>query len=396
MANVQLDQGFTRIANRLLTAMALASWDSGAQRQLVDALVRVTYGFNRKDAEIGTAGWRALTGLSPDAVKRARAALAKHGVILLVEKFDAAANRPQRWQLQKDFTKWGKYSVPEPAVAEAEAAAAEIAGEGAPPPGAQTPPGGANTPRGDEDPQGAQTPRGQGAPAPPPPGAQTPPGAGRKPPSGNDFQGGKDREIQERQETHTPGARTREEGPPPASAEDAVLAALEAAGVPAEARDDQRSIVRRLLREHPAPVLLEAIPALPQHALSLRRGYFSANTLEVDGVVTECLILARGGATNGDGGGSAWLDLPPELKRHGAREWADRVDRALRAACATDPDLERQMDEVGAHIAKLHADDRAFTNLGPERQRAHVWLRVLNKYGQTIGDAAPEGLFKPG
>jgi hypothetical protein len=182
MPDVQLSHGYVRIANALQTALALAPWDSAAQRRLVDALIRVTYGFRRKDAPIGTAEWRALTGLSVDQVKRGRKVLQEQGVIVLVEAFDATTSTPNTWALQKDYTKWGRFAVSQVDVTAAEEVAA---GTPAPsvdesPQGAQTPPGGTDAPRGRGSPQGAHTPPPQGAPAHPPPGARMPPGAGAK------------------------------------------------------------------------------------------------------------------------------------------------------------------------------------------------------------------------
>lgn len=120
VADVQLAHGYTRLANRLITALALAPWDGAAQRRMVDALLRVTYGLRRRDAAIGLAQWRVLTGLSDRQIASARQALHRNGVLELVEDFDARTQRPQTWRLRKDFTRWGKYRVSIEAVTDAE------------------------------------------------------------------------------------------------------------------------------------------------------------------------------------------------------------------------------------------------------------------------------------
>lgn len=107
MADVQLEHGFLRLANTLAAAVARAPWESAAQCRMVMALIRATYGMNRREADVGTAGWRALTGLSDRHIKATKKSLQDAGVFVLVRDFDARAQRPQRWRLEKDFTRWG-------------------------------------------------------------------------------------------------------------------------------------------------------------------------------------------------------------------------------------------------------------------------------------------------
>jgi phage replication O-like protein O len=120
MADVRLDDGYIRLANTLATAIALAPWDSAAQPRLVMALIRTTFGMNRKEADIGMAQWRAMTGMHDRQVRRAKESLQKAGVITLVRDFDARSRTPQRWQLNKDYETWGPYAVSVDAVQAAE------------------------------------------------------------------------------------------------------------------------------------------------------------------------------------------------------------------------------------------------------------------------------------
>ena len=120
MADVQVEKGYVRVANHLATAIALAPWTSASQPRMVMALVRATYGMRRRDAAIGTAGWRALTGLTDRHISETRNVLEREGVFVKVREFDAAEQTPATWRLQKDYSRWGRFAVAEGAVRSAE------------------------------------------------------------------------------------------------------------------------------------------------------------------------------------------------------------------------------------------------------------------------------------
>lgn len=48
MADVQLENGFTKIANKIIEALAKMPLN-GTQRRIIDVIIRFTYGFNRKE-----------------------------------------------------------------------------------------------------------------------------------------------------------------------------------------------------------------------------------------------------------------------------------------------------------------------------------------------------------
>lgn len=118
---VQLEHGYTRVANQLLAAMAVAPWDSAGQLKMVTALVRMTYGARRKDAPVGMAEWRCLTGMSESQVVRVKGVLERNGVLTLVQDASPRGRTPQVWRLQKDWKKWGRFRPLDAAVCEAEA-----------------------------------------------------------------------------------------------------------------------------------------------------------------------------------------------------------------------------------------------------------------------------------
>lgn len=63
MGSPQTEDGFTRIANELLDAI-LGFGFTGRQLTIVMAVIRKTYGFNKKQDEIGLSQFRDMTGLA--------------------------------------------------------------------------------------------------------------------------------------------------------------------------------------------------------------------------------------------------------------------------------------------------------------------------------------------
>jgi len=117
---VQLEHGYVRIANRLMTALARAPWDSGAQLRMVMALMRMTYGVQRKAAPIGMSDWRTLTGLSDRQITHVKGVLHRNGVLILVQEANPRKATPQVWQLEKDCGKWKRFRVDQRALLESE------------------------------------------------------------------------------------------------------------------------------------------------------------------------------------------------------------------------------------------------------------------------------------
>lgn len=69
MANPQLENGYTRIANELLEAIILFPF-TGAQYKLILALIRKTYGFHKKEDVVSHGQYVAMTGLNRRTVQR--------------------------------------------------------------------------------------------------------------------------------------------------------------------------------------------------------------------------------------------------------------------------------------------------------------------------------------
>lgn len=108
--DVQVENGFTRIANQLLTAIAAAPWDAPSQPSVILALIRVTYGFHRTAAPVATSTWAELAGISRSQLIRTRNTLEKEGVIRCTKEREGQ-HGPMTWELQKDPSRWGRYRV---------------------------------------------------------------------------------------------------------------------------------------------------------------------------------------------------------------------------------------------------------------------------------------------
>lgn len=115
MANVQLEHGYVRVANRLDEAITFAPF-TGTQIKLVRAIVRLSYGWRQKTVRISLADLAARIGVpmskdgrAPGHVRRALAELVAHGVVIEVDR--GTGKRPGALAIRKNFTQWGKFAV---------------------------------------------------------------------------------------------------------------------------------------------------------------------------------------------------------------------------------------------------------------------------------------------
>ncbi|NCD26227.1 MAG: hypothetical protein EOL86_11645, partial [Deltaproteobacteria bacterium] len=100
MANPQCEHGFTRIANELLDAALLRL--SAEETVMWLALVRVTYGYGRKEADVTREQLAGMCGQSPRTAARALAALAARGALYIQRN----GPKPMTIRLEKDYEKW--------------------------------------------------------------------------------------------------------------------------------------------------------------------------------------------------------------------------------------------------------------------------------------------------
>lgn len=110
MANVQLENGYVRTANQLEEAIIWAPFD-GSEFRIVRCVIRLTYGWRRRTVRISqvelaqkcrttaTGGWR-----------RKFESLIREGVIVEVQA--PTGRTPGAYAVNKNFERWGVYSVP--------------------------------------------------------------------------------------------------------------------------------------------------------------------------------------------------------------------------------------------------------------------------------------------
>jgi len=102
MASPQTENGYTRIANELLEQLCKIRIN-GEARQMLDAIFRKTYGYQKREAPIPTLEFQLLTGLPPYAIHKARAKLISLNLITVTQK---GYSQVLTYSIQKDYEKW--------------------------------------------------------------------------------------------------------------------------------------------------------------------------------------------------------------------------------------------------------------------------------------------------
>ena len=110
MASPQKENGYTAIANEIMEALARIRIN-GEARQMLDVIIRKTYGFNKKQDRISTSQFVEATRLPNYAIHKARYKLLKMGLIEVLPKKVIGVTQKGNSQIltysfQKDYTKW--------------------------------------------------------------------------------------------------------------------------------------------------------------------------------------------------------------------------------------------------------------------------------------------------
>lgn len=100
MANPQTEQGFTKIATEIMDALCRIRI-SGEARQVLDTILRKTYGWGKKEDVISLSQFCLATGMSKTRVCQALAKL--QNMKLITKKGNATANI---YRFNKDFDTW--------------------------------------------------------------------------------------------------------------------------------------------------------------------------------------------------------------------------------------------------------------------------------------------------
>ena len=102
MASPQTENGYTKIANEIMEALARNRL-SGQERQIVDVVLRKTYGFNKKEDVISMGQFSKLTGINRPLVARLLKSLLHKMILRVTQKDNTKGNS---YIFQKDFEKW--------------------------------------------------------------------------------------------------------------------------------------------------------------------------------------------------------------------------------------------------------------------------------------------------
>lgn len=102
MAAPQAENGFTRIANDILEALARIRIP-GEARQILDVILRKTYGWGKKEDHISLSQFHEATGIKKPSIIRAIKQLLAMKLIIVSEKANA---KGQVYAFKKDFDSW--------------------------------------------------------------------------------------------------------------------------------------------------------------------------------------------------------------------------------------------------------------------------------------------------
>lgn len=103
MENPQLEDGYTRIANKLMEAIFKTSFN-GSQFRVLFCLIRNTYGYGRKECDFSNGYVARATGIDKKNVAAVVKSLEDGNVLITTQK--ATFGTPRKVTINKDFEKW--------------------------------------------------------------------------------------------------------------------------------------------------------------------------------------------------------------------------------------------------------------------------------------------------
>jgi len=103
MANPQVEDGYCKIANKIMEALSHTRIP-GEARQILDVIIRKTYGWNKKEDMISHSQFAEITGLSRGNVYRGLNKLKQMNLIVLVPSKARAGSCI--YSINKDFDTW--------------------------------------------------------------------------------------------------------------------------------------------------------------------------------------------------------------------------------------------------------------------------------------------------
>lgn len=102
MANPQVEDGRTEIANDIQDAFCRTRI-AGEERQVLDCILRKTYGWHKVEDAISLSQFADMTGMKKPAIVRAIKGLLSKKIIIVIKKDNAPA---QIYRFNKDYDQW--------------------------------------------------------------------------------------------------------------------------------------------------------------------------------------------------------------------------------------------------------------------------------------------------
>jgi phage replication O-like protein O len=115
LADVQLEHGYTKIANEILERLALTKL-SPTQFRLILVIWRYTYGFNRKDHAMSLSFLAEATGVHKQRVKQELDKLIESNIVIVTE--EGTYSKSRKLAFNKDYDTWRLQSAKESTVSE--------------------------------------------------------------------------------------------------------------------------------------------------------------------------------------------------------------------------------------------------------------------------------------
>ena len=100
MANPQIENGFTKIANEIVEQLARTQL-SGYESRILWVIWRKIYGWNKKQDIISISQFQKLTGLDRRHVQRTLNRLIERNIVT-----KNGYRHYTKWAFQKDYTRW--------------------------------------------------------------------------------------------------------------------------------------------------------------------------------------------------------------------------------------------------------------------------------------------------
>lgn len=103
MADVQIEYGYTQIANQILEVLAQTPLN-GTQMRILLIILRYTYGFNRKQAELSVNYIAKASEINERQIRRELKTLINYNIVKIIK--EATFNTPRIIAFNKNYEEW--------------------------------------------------------------------------------------------------------------------------------------------------------------------------------------------------------------------------------------------------------------------------------------------------